>query len=682
MPPVLIPIITAAGVSGGITIGASTITYASLIAYGLTAAGALGASFLLSGRQREQKGASQQVTVKQALPPRTRSYGRVKLAGAIGFLETGGPGALYRLVVHGEGEWDAIEEWWLNDVNANLAGGAVTVLPWGSNITIESHLGGAGQTVSPMLSADFGSVWTADHRLRGLAYSVMRCGWVPEKHFSKVYPNGVPELRVVARAAKVFDPRNGLTAWTRNPALCIRDHLAHADGLRIDPAMIDAASFAAFADLCDQPVALAAGGAEPRYSVDLTYDLTEAPREVHRRLLQACDAEIYPTAEGRIGIRGGVYEEPAVTLTEEHVTSYRYESGHDRLAAFNHLKLTCTNPLADYQPVELDPWEDLASQAEVGVLQQDLALTQVSSWTQARRLGKIALHRGNPQHKLTLQTGPAAVIALGERSVRVTLAELDLDAAFLVERCELRFDGTQLVGCALTLSSITTEAYAWTTAQEGAAPVTPAATGQTAAPPQPTGLTLSLVRTEATAGVFMVRIRATVDPLAGTPWQTIGRYRELGASDWIEMVSDGDWAVTTSVLRDGTVFEVQAAHSGFGGAASGTIGPWTDPQTITTVADASAPDLPSGLGVSPGAGTATVSWFAPTSINFVYSLVYRGTIDHFGSAAQVGQLFGTPGQLLQHPETLDPGTYYWWVVAVNRSGVASDPVGSVSGAVT
>lgn len=687
MPAVLIPIITAAGVSGGISLGAlGTLQYASIIAYGITIAGSLGASFLLGQQQKRGDSAQQQVTVKQSLPVRTRSYGRVMRAGALGFMETGDGGALYRLVIHDEGEWDAIEQWWLNDVNSGLSGGEVQALPWGSNITIESHLGTDDQTASPALLAAFGGLWTADHRLRGLAYSVMRCGWVQEKNFGKVYPNGVPELRVVARTSKVYDPRTGLTQFSRNPALCILDHLSHRDGLRIAPAMIDQASFAAMAYVHDQPVPLAAGGAEVRYSVDLTYSLTDSPIEVHRRLLQSCDGEIYPTAEGKIGIRGGVFEEPAVTLNEDHITGYRYVGGADKLAAFNHLKLTCTNPNADYQPAEIEPWDDLASQAVLGVLQQELSLTQVTSWTQARRLGRIAFHRGNPDHKLTLQTRAAGVVALGERCVRVTLAELALDATFLIERFELRFDGTQLVGCELVLSSLSAAAYAWSTADEGGAPVTPAPPPAGSLPPEPTGLALSIERTEVTSGVYQLRLRATVNPVSGTPWETIGRYRPVGSALWADMQDAGDWAVVSDVLQDGVEYEVEAAHAGYGGALSGMVGPWCDPQTITAIADSVVTGPPTGFVANGAPGEVALAWTAPGSANLRSVRLYRAASGAgFGAATIVTTVNLSPNQAYDMVDDgLSPGAYDYWARALNRSGLgdATSTAGPITATVT
>ncbi len=584
MPPVLIPVITAAATSAGVAISTTT---ATIIAYAVTTAATIGVSLLL-GQQKKQKGDPQQVTVKQAMPPRVRSYGQVKVAGALGFFETH-LGALYQIVIHGEGEWQAVDQWWLNDKDAAVSGGVVNALPWGSNIAIETHLGSPGQAASPMLTGAFVGIWTANHRLRGLAYSVVRYGWVVEKNFQKVYPNGAPALRVVARTAKVYDPRSAATVYSENPALCIRDYLTQPRGFRIDAALIDDASFATFADICDQAIALGAGGTEPRYRVGFSYDLTQEPREVLRTLLQSCDAEIYPTAAGKVGIRGGIWTAPTVTLGADHIRTYQYQQGNDRLAAFNRLKLTFTHRAADYQPVEIDPWEDLASQAEIGVLQQDLTLQQVPSWTQARRLGKIFTAKGNPRHRLVLQTNLGGLLALGERSVRVVLDELDLDETFLVEKFEVAGD---LSGCEITLASLSADAYAWTTAEEGTAPTVPQDTSIPIPPPAPTGFTLALVRTQISSGAWASKVRATVTAIAGSPWNTIGQYRRTGATTWIDMVGDGDWAVITSdALTNDVVYEFRVAHAGFGGVNSANIGPWSTTKTIEIVSDPAMANL-------------------------------------------------------------------------------------------
>lgn len=674
MPAVLVPAIISAAASVGVTLGTTT---ATIVAYAITTAATLGATLLL-GQPKKQKGDPQQVTVKQALPPRVRSYGRVKLAGAIGFMETK-TGVLFQLVIHGEGEWDAFEQWWFNDKDGVVVGGSVTVLPWGTNIAVESHVGASGEAASPMLVGTFPGVWTVDHRLRGLAYTVVRYGAVSEKNFQKVYPNGAPGLRVVARTSKVWDPRSASVGFSENPSLCIRDYFTHPRGFAIDDALIDDASFAAFADVCDQPVALGAGGTEPRYRVGFSYDLTQEPREVQRTLLQSCDAEIYPTADGKVGIRGGIWTAPTVTLTAEHIRTYQYSQGNDRLAAFNRLKLTFCHREADYQPVEIDPWEDLASQAEVGVLQQDLTLQQVPSWTQARRLGKIFSAKGNPRHRLVLQTNLGGLLALGERCVHVVLDELDLDDDFLIEKFELAGD---LTGCEITLASVSASAYDWSTAEEGTPPTVPQDTSVPAVPPMPTGLVLSLVRTQAQIGTYTVKIRANVDALPGTPWETIGRYRKVGATDWINMADDGDWQVISDVGDDGAAYEVQAAHAGFGGANSASIGPWTASQTVTVTADITPPANVTGFDVNPiGSNQAVVSWVNPVQpTNYYATEVGRGATA--GTAVFFHTSYGEPGQAMSFTDVLPTGPANWFVRTRNASGARSAIFGPVTRTVT
>ncbi|PZR85280.1 MAG: hypothetical protein DI537_31225 [Stutzerimonas stutzeri] len=380
-----------------------------------------------------------------------------------------------------------------------------------------------------------------------------------------------------------WGPVHAAIGFSENAALGILGHLTDWRGMRISPSLIDDASFAAFANVCDDPVALAGGGTEPRYRCAFSWDLSQqSPEAVLRTFLESCDAEIYPTAAGKVGIRGGGFTAPVVTLDERHIRTYRYSQGNDRLAAFNRLKLTFTHREADYQPVEIDPWEDLASQAEVGVLQQDLTLAQVPSFTQARRLGKIFSAKSNPRHRLTLQTNMGGLLALGERCVHVTLAELDIDDDFLIEKFEIAGD---LSGCELQLASLSADSYAWSTAEEGAAPVVPPDSTVSAIPPDVEGVVLSLVRTQISSGAWASKVRASFTPPGG-PWPTIGRYRRAGDAAWLEMVADGDAAmITPDVLANDVIYEFQLAHTGFGGVNSANIGTWSDIEMIEVISD-------------------------------------------------------------------------------------------------
>jgi hypothetical protein len=99
-------------------------------------------------------------------------------------------------------------------------------------------------------------------QLKGLAWTGMTCVQppIPVKQFQFYYPNGLPAIRTVVRGALLYDPRDGATRWTRNPALIALDYLTayktDASGTKVPRGMgipisrINLDSFKAFANVC------------------------------------------------------------------------------------------------------------------------------------------------------------------------------------------------------------------------------------------------------------------------------------------------------------------------------------------------------------------------------------------------------------------------------------------------
>ena len=682
--------LSAIGVTGGFTIGAATVSYASILATAIVTAASIGLSLILA--PKADGGGKQQQTVKQARPARVRGYGKEKLGGAFGFYEKQA-NFLHRLLIHCEGPVDAVESVWLNDKQVTFTGSGavreVNTAPWVNFIVnIETKTGTTSQAASTLLRGgfdqytDFSSRWTTAHQLKGLCYSVIRVrGPTNPDAFGKVLPNGFPDLRVILRLSSVYDPRTDASAWSDNSALCILDYLMNSRGFAIAESRIDITSFEAFADVCDDDIPLKGGGTEKRYRLWGVYELTEEPREVLRRMLQTCDAELYMTPAGKVAIRGGIWEDPTVTITDANVRAYSYEQGNDRLAAFNRITLSYKSPDHDYQITETEEWNDEAAQALSGeVKAQDLTLPFVPAHGQARRLAKIMMAKGNPRHKLTLQTDMAGLDVLGERIIRVTLSELDLEETFHVQRFEITGD---LMSCTMDLVSLASSAYAWTAAtEEGDPPPIPTTLDdpyEDDDPPNVTGLALSLQRTEISPGVFVLRIIAEVDAPTNPEWLTQFEYRLDGTSDpWVIMANGTtNFDGLSEILADGLTYEVRAAHIG-----NGTIGTYATPETIVAVSNPTAPPAVSGLAVTPGTGTALVAWVNPNSVNYFSTRVYRGATSTFGSASLIATRYGAANASDSYTDTVAAGTYYWWAVATNSSGVESSPPTPVSGTVT
>jgi len=161
-------------------------------------------------------------------------YGKRKVGGNIVFLTTDGDRNqyLYVVVVFCEGEIEAIERVWIDEVaedDDRFAG----------RIEIERHLGGDDQTASTLLQTDLPSQWTNNHRLRGLAYVVCRFQWkkVESQDDADANPySGIPKIQATIKGKKVKSVA-GLTnshatayasetvAYSENPADIICDYL-------------------------------------------------------------------------------------------------------------------------------------------------------------------------------------------------------------------------------------------------------------------------------------------------------------------------------------------------------------------------------------------------------------------------------------------------------------------------
>ncbi len=582
----------------------------------------------------------------------------------------------------------------LTAIQLGSLGGVNPTLPWGGNVIVESHLGTADQAASPILTGTF-PWWTAQHQLKGLAHSVVEYVLPPKAatNFQKVFPNGKPDLRVVVRGSATYDPRNGTTYWSRNAANCILDFLTHA---RTDAttgrvwqlvplSRIHQASFADFANLCDEDVPLAAEGSEKRYALDGTYRLDEEPREVLRRMLATCDAELVAFPDGTVGIRGGWFEEPRITLTDRDLIGAEYAQGNDKMAAFNRLTWTFTDELNDFQVVQGDPWDDAEAQASGELLTKSVDLSMVHSHSQRRRLAKITTAKGNPRHKFTGVSAKLPALALlGERVVRVISDAFGINAVFTIDRFEAAGD---LSGATLDLSSIDASAYAWDPAsEEGQRPAVPVNATVVATVPTPQSVTLDPVLQAVSGETSVVRARAAAAASPGDQfqsyWTLAGRYRLAGSTDdWTPATADGDTAVLTGILSDGQTYKVQVQYVGLGQESA-----WVVAGLIQAQADPVAPAQPSNAYALGGGGAAVIYWTNPGSANFSNVVVRRaaGATAAYASSAQIGgPVYGAPNQAMEIWDGgLAAGAYRYWIVSRNGSGAAAAPLGPIDVTVT
>lgn len=157
---------------------------------------------------------------------------------------------LHIIAVFAEGECDSIQELFFNDVSENdpkYNGGRLAGGKW---VEIHRYNGAAGQPASAAAVSGIPN-WTIDHRLDGLCYAYI----VLQMPSEEVVWQGEPSITGVIRGKKVLDTRTGVTAYSENNAMCLRDYLTNRIyGWGMDAGRPNAASFERVADLCDVSV--------------------------------------------------------------------------------------------------------------------------------------------------------------------------------------------------------------------------------------------------------------------------------------------------------------------------------------------------------------------------------------------------------------------------------------------
>lgn len=171
-------------------------------------------------------------------------YGSRRVGGTRVFVDTSGGANIYLHTVLSvcEGEVHSIEDILLNDVS--ITDSKFENHAWGYK-----HVGTDDQTVDASLNGLLPDLWTENHRLRGVAYVYVRL------KFNRDIFNGIPVILCDVKGKKVYDPRTETTAWSDNPALCIRDYLTNTRyGRGIPDEMIDDDAIIAAANYCEEQV--------------------------------------------------------------------------------------------------------------------------------------------------------------------------------------------------------------------------------------------------------------------------------------------------------------------------------------------------------------------------------------------------------------------------------------------
>jgi hypothetical protein len=377
---------------------------------------------------REIKGGDQGylITQRGSTMPHQIIYGKTRIAGGIVFQGvTDNNKYLHTVLAFAGHEVEDFEAIYLNDEIVTLTGNEVTdagndnvygkfyAREGRPAVRIVKKLGTTTQTA--VTSSDLGGVsppakWDVDCKLLTTAYL-----YVMLEYDADVFPNNVPEVTAIVKGKKVYDPRTSSTAWSDNPALCLRDYITSGKegtnttiynyGISEDIENVDDSLVTIAANICDQIVTLPDSTTQNRFTLNGAFTTNTTPYDAIQNLSTAMGGLLW-YSQGKWRMKPAYYTDPVLDLNEDDLRSgISVNTRHSRRDNFNVVKGTFRGPKSEYQPSDFPQVPILNSAAYTAFLAADggqesvidLQLPFTDDPDAARRIGLITLERNRQQ---------------------------------------------------------------------------------------------------------------------------------------------------------------------------------------------------------------------------------------------------------------------------------------------
>ena len=575
---------------------------------------------------------------------------------------------LYIALVLAEGEVESVTDLYIDDLPSTDA-------KYSGLVSWDVFIGTDNQTMpDTALLREANEFWTADHRLRGVAFLGVRLKW-DEEAFA-----GVPDITAVVKGRKLYDPRTTTTVWSDNPALCIRDYLTNTRyGKGLPVSAIDDVAIAAAANACDESVTLYDGGGSGKlFTTNVVLDTSKSLFDNLNILLLGCRGFLpYSQGQYRLKIDGSRSSE--FTFTTDTIIGGIAIKGESKEDKFNRVTVKFPNPDANWQP-DTAIWppsgstEETTYLAEDGgvLLHEEIELDAITNYYQARDLARVILLRSRNAITCAIKTTSEALQLEVADVVSITHPTPGWTAKpFQVVGMQLAEDGT----VDLALLEYDSTIYTW---EEG--------TEQTAYPdtslPDPftVGTVSNITITETTT----LGEDGTVIPTGLIQWDA--SYDNLVNNYELQykLTSEAD-SEFKSLLSSLNKYEFYNAEVG----VSVTIrirainslnvkGAFTT-ATFTINGDTTAPNAPTGLVATAGINNIRLDWTNPSAKDLKIIDVYRHTSNSSGAASKIASI---NSESFVDQNIAADTTYYYWLKAADYSENVSGFSGVASASAT
>jgi hypothetical protein len=383
--------------------------------------------------------------------PREAIFGRCATGGSLANAWNDGPDNDFEtlVIVLADHECTAIEGFYLDDKYYALTVQGVQLNPdfideAGDNpnkLFIQWKLGAPG-AVNPSYITSEGVAageWTPTEAAAAFAGQTIVVARY--RRDDEVWSNGRPRFRWVVKGLKCYDPRKDSTVtggsgahrwgqpttyeWTDNAKVCHSNYIWGVWNYAADPPQLmvgpgksfeehPAADQIAAMNLCDEDVALKAGGTEKRYRCGGVIRADSPWIDEEEHFAAAMGGQLVERA-GTIGIDPGVAKAADFTFTDDQLLrgidlTYRERVGRDKRVNTVIARYADPNQLYEQTSAPMRrSLEDIAADGEVRDETIDLVLVQ--SGTQAQRIAEIKRRKNRLE--------ATAVVALGPSYMRV-----------------------------------------------------------------------------------------------------------------------------------------------------------------------------------------------------------------------------------------------------------------------
>lgn len=469
------------------TIGFATVTFAQVAIAFAVGAGLSAVSRALMPKPSFDQMRGLNFNVRDPQSPKKLIYGRARLGGTVVAMGSSGTDNSYLtfVIALAGHRIEEFEQIWLNDDKVWDTDNGGYQGTWGTYVQHNFLHGYDNQTSSTLATAGI-SGWGTNHKLNGNAAIVIRLFYDAE-----VFTSGVPNVSVVVKGNRVYDPRQDSTSshydssvggsshrpngnWNEegyltNPALVLLDYILDEKyGLGESIENVNLQSVVDAANICDEDVSLDGGGTQKRYTCDGVLDTANTVKANIENILSSMIGTLTLSA-GQYVINAHAYRAPSLDINEDIlIAPLEVATKQSRRNIYNAVKGSFVSEEENY--VVADYPSQVSSTyatADGETIYLDMPLPMTTNNIRAQRIARLTMLKSRLQTSVTMTLNLTGLKVKVGDNIRLTNTRLGYTNK-VFEIINYNLVPNAETGLAVQIDAVENDsaAYSWSTSDE------------------------------------------------------------------------------------------------------------------------------------------------------------------------------------------------------------------------